>query len=59
LRRALEKAEADGFEGTDEAALVERLGAPVRVVPGSEENVKVTTPEDLARVEYYLRQGGS
>lgn len=56
LRRALEKARADGFRGTDEAALVERLGAPVRVVRGSEENLKVTTLEDLVRVEHYLRQ---
>lgn len=56
LRRALEKAHAEGFQGTDEAALVERLGAPIRVVLGSEENLKVTTSEDLARVEHYLRQ---
>jgi 2-C-methyl-D-erythritol 4-phosphate cytidylyltransferase len=58
LRRALESARADGFEGTDEAALVERLGAPIRVVVGSEENLKVTTALDLARVESVLRQAG-
>jgi 2-C-methyl-D-erythritol 4-phosphate cytidylyltransferase len=58
LRRALERARVEGFQGTDEAALVERLGTPIRVVPGSEENLKVTTPSDLSLVEYYLRQAG-
>jgi 2-C-methyl-D-erythritol 4-phosphate cytidylyltransferase len=56
LVRALRKATEDGFEGTDEASLVERLGAPVRIVAGSEQNLKVTALEDLERVEYYLRR---
>lgn len=54
LRRAFDKARADGFVGTDEAQLVERLGSPVRVVPGSVRNLKVTTREHLALAEYYL-----
>ena len=33
--------------GTDDAMLVERLGHPVRVVPGLADNVKITTPDDL------------
>lgn len=41
------KAIADGFTGTDDAALVERLDAAVELVPGSYENIKITTPEDL------------
>lgn len=49
LWEAHEKARRDGFLGTDEAVLVERLGVPVRMVTGLVENVKVTTPEDLAR----------
>jgi 2-C-methyl-D-erythritol 4-phosphate cytidylyltransferase len=57
LRRAFDRAHAEGFSGTDEAALVERLGAPIRIVPGSERNLKVTTLEDLERVEYYLKAG--
>lgn len=57
LTRAVQKAAQDGFEGTDEAALVERLNAPIRIVLGSEQNLKVTTAEDLERVEYYLRKG--
>jgi 2-C-methyl-D-erythritol 4-phosphate cytidylyltransferase len=49
LREAHEKARRDGVVGTDDAMLVERLGHPVRVVRGLEENVKITTPADLRR----------
>ena len=54
LREAFQRARADGFSGTDEAQLVERTGAPVHVVPGSVQNLKVTTREHLALAEYYL-----
>jgi len=49
LREAHEKARSDGFVGTDESMLVERLGHAVAVVPGLRENVKITTPDDLRR----------
>jgi 2-C-methyl-D-erythritol 4-phosphate cytidylyltransferase len=50
LRGAHEKARRDGVVGTDDAALVERLGHhPVKVVRGLEGNLKITTPEDLRR----------
>jgi len=49
LRRAVEKARAEGVLGTDEAMLVERLGVPVPIVPGEAKNFKITTREDLAR----------
>ena len=49
LREAHDKARRDGVVGTDDAMLVERLGQPVRVVPGLAANVKITTPEDLRR----------
>ncbi len=42
---------------TDDAAMVEHLGEPVRLVAGSPRNIKVTTPEDLALVEALLRVG--
>jgi 2-C-methyl-D-erythritol 4-phosphate cytidylyltransferase len=48
LREAHDKARRDGVVGTDDAMLVERLGAPVRMVEGLPENVKITTPADLA-----------
>ena len=55
LREAHEKARRDGIVGTDDAMLVERLGHPVRVVPGLPENVKITTPEDLRRARRGVR----
>ncbi len=47
LRRAYEKARADGYAGTDDAALVERIGERVRLVNGSYDNIKITTDADL------------
>jgi 2-C-methyl-D-erythritol 4-phosphate cytidylyltransferase len=47
LLRAFEKAQKDRFYSTDEAALVERLGIKARIVEGSYDNIKITTPEDL------------
>ena len=43
-----------GLNGTDDVALVEAMGHPVRVVEGLRENIKVTTPEDLLYVEAVL-----
>ena len=42
---------------TDDAAMVESLGHPVKMFLGSYENLKVTTPEDLAVAEVFLRAG--
>ncbi len=55
LRAAHATALADGFRGTDDSVLVERRGYPVRLVPGSPENLKITTTADLARAEQILR----
>ncbi|MEW5703339.1 MAG: bifunctional 2-C-methyl-D-erythritol 4-phosphate cytidylyltransferase/2-C-methyl-D-erythritol 2,4-cyclodiphosphate synthase [Pseudomonadota bacterium] len=46
---------AMGKDLTDDAAVAEAAGMPVRLVAGSEENFKVTTPEDFARAERILR----
>ena len=54
LRQAFREAEADEFEGTDEASLLERAGIEVAVVLGSAQNFKVTQPGDLALAEFYL-----
>jgi 2-C-methyl-D-erythritol 4-phosphate cytidylyltransferase len=54
LDRALRKAGEDGFYGTDEAALVERTGHPVAVVPGDRRNIKITTAADLKIAEAFL-----
>jgi 2-C-methyl-D-erythritol 4-phosphate cytidylyltransferase len=45
------RAEQDGVSATDDAALCERYGFPVVVVPGSERGMKITTEEDFARAE--------
>ena len=55
LREAHAKALTDGFRGTDDGVLVERHGYPVRLVPGSPDNLKVTTMADLAQAEQILR----
>lgn len=57
LLEAHERAIATGLEATDDAALVEALGHPVRVVPGSRLNFKITTREDLTLARRIL--GGS
>jgi 2-C-methyl-D-erythritol 4-phosphate cytidylyltransferase len=49
-RRALE----DNFEGSDDAVLVERLGYPVTIIQDAEDNLKITTPEDLTRAGLLL-----
>ena len=51
LRRAFIVAEEKGITGTDEASLLEAIGCPVAVVPGSEQNIKITRPEDLRLAE--------
>lgn len=51
LKRALELGARDPFHATDEAALVERAGLPVRLVDGDASNIKITTPEDLTMAE--------
>ena len=44
---AYTKAKEEGFYGTDDAGLVERYGGEVKIVPGKESNIKITTKEDL------------
>lgn len=51
-----EEAETVGFEGTDDAMLVERRGIAVKIVEGDYDNIKITTPEDLPRAELILRR---
>ena len=56
IKRAFDSAAADGFIGTDEASLVERLGLDVWVVMGSARNIKITTPADLELAEFLIAQ---
>ncbi len=55
LREAHEQAARDGFTGTDEGSLAERMGFPVRIVEGSERNIKITTKDDFALASMLVR----
>jgi 2-C-methyl-D-erythritol 4-phosphate cytidylyltransferase len=59
IRAAHAQAAAASSPATDDAVLVEQLGARVYVVPGNPENRKITTPEDLRWAEWMLAQGPS
>jgi 2-C-methyl-D-erythritol 4-phosphate cytidylyltransferase/2-C-methyl-D-erythritol 2,4-cyclodiphosphate synthase len=56
LCRAFEAAARDKFYGTDDASLVERTGAKVRMIAGSYGNIKITTPEDLLVAEALMME---
>jgi 2-C-methyl-D-erythritol 4-phosphate cytidylyltransferase len=56
ILEAHERANKEGFVGTDDASLVERLGQEVRIVEGEYTNIKLTTQDDLLVGEAILRQ---
>ncbi|MEF3303390.1 2-C-methyl-D-erythritol 4-phosphate cytidylyltransferase [Paenibacillus sp. GYB003] len=56
LRQAHDHAAREGFVGTDDAMLVERIGHSVYVVEGDYTNIKITTPDDLLLAERLLDQ---
>ena len=58
LKAALQSAIADGATITDDCSAVERLGKEVHLTEGSEENIKITTPVDLAIAEAILQRRG-
>jgi 2-C-methyl-D-erythritol 4-phosphate cytidylyltransferase len=57
LQRAFAMARADGFIGTDESSLVERLEqVEVSVVPGTDRNIKITKPSDMDLARLFLAE---
>ncbi|HTF99462.1 MAG TPA: 2-C-methyl-D-erythritol 4-phosphate cytidylyltransferase [Nitrospirota bacterium] len=56
LRHAYDEARKKRWYGTDDAMLVERTGVSVRMIMGSYENIKITTPEDLLLAEEILKR---
>jgi 2-C-methyl-D-erythritol 4-phosphate cytidylyltransferase len=56
LREAFERAKKDEYYGTDESSLVERMDHPVAIIRGSERNIKITRPDDLALARFYLQE---
>jgi 2-C-methyl-D-erythritol 4-phosphate cytidylyltransferase len=55
IKEAYYRATDDGFTGTDDASLVERLGVKVHILPGSYANIKITTQEDLQLANLFLK----
>ena len=56
LKRAYREAMGEGFYSTDDSALVERMGGKVKVVMGSYDNIKLTTPEDITIAEEIMHR---
>ncbi len=49
-------ADEHGWDATDDCALVERLGIRIKITPGSYDNIKLTTPDDMASAEIILKR---
>jgi 2-C-methyl-D-erythritol 4-phosphate cytidylyltransferase len=56
IQAAYRRADDDGFYGTDDASLVERMGVQVKMIEASYENIKITTPEDLLLAELLIER---
>lgn len=55
LKKAYKAAYDKKFYGTDDASLVERIGKKVKMIEGSYENIKITTPEDLIMAQALMK----
>jgi 2-C-methyl-D-erythritol 4-phosphate cytidylyltransferase len=55
IKKAFVEARTAGFYGTDDAILIERINLPVKIVEGSYNNIKITTPEDIGIAEMMLQ----
>jgi len=56
IQEAYHNAAYDGYYGTDDASLVERLGIPVKMILGNYANIKITTPDDLVLAEALMER---
>lgn len=57
-KSAMQKADEQGFDFTDDCQLVELCGGKVKMVEGSYSNIKITTPDDIALAENLLKNEG-
>ncbi|WP_304509293.1 2-C-methyl-D-erythritol 4-phosphate cytidylyltransferase [Anaerotignum sp.] len=57
ILNAYDKAESAGFLGTDDASVAEFAGEKIKVIPGSYQNIKITTKEDLWVATCFLEEG--
>ena len=55
---AHDRARLDGYQGTDDASLVERMGKAVKILCGSRNNIKITSKEDLNIARALLETSG-
>jgi 2-C-methyl-D-erythritol 4-phosphate cytidylyltransferase len=55
LKKGYELAAEEGIVGTDDSSLVEKTGHPVKMIMGSYDNIKITTPEDLIIADSMLK----
>ncbi len=55
LKKAYKEAYDKKFYGTDDASLVERMGIKVKMIAGSYDNIKITTPEDLIMAKALIK----
>ena len=55
IKKAYEQAYSEGYYATDDAALVERIGAKIKILKGDYRNIKITTPEDLLIAEAFIK----
>ncbi|WP_027410212.1 2-C-methyl-D-erythritol 4-phosphate cytidylyltransferase [Anoxybacteroides tepidamans] len=58
ILEAHEQARAEGYIGTDDASLIERMGKKVKIIEGDYRNIKLTTPDDLLFAEAILSVKG-
>lgn len=56
LRAGFELVARESLEVTDDVSIIEAMGRPVRVTPGSYTNIKVTTPDDMSIAERFLSE---
>jgi 2-C-methyl-D-erythritol 4-phosphate cytidylyltransferase len=54
IRKAHDRARLEGYTATDDASLVERIGAAVKMITGSRNNIKITVKEDLETAGWIL-----
>ena len=55
LKEGYEMAADEGIIGTDDSSLVEKIGQPIKMIMGTYDNIKITTPEDLVVADSMLK----
>lgn len=56
LLKAYEKTKQEQLYGTDDASLAEKIGEKIKIVPGSYNNIKITTLEDILLGELIVKE---